>query len=287
MEILSNYFDIHKKYDPMFEAEGIEELSDIDWIMVEVTGKKRSQLPLCGSFSTKQTIAIENALKERLRHIPLGLIFGKSEFYGRKFIVSNKVLIPRMDTEILIDKSIKSISNKSKTQVAPVMVLDVGTGSGAIAITLQLETGANVTAVDISADALHVAKENAKSLGANVCFIQSNLFEKLKGKKFDAIISNPPYIETEVIKELDKEVKDNEPHLALDGGADGLDFYRKIISEAPNYLNSAGEIIFEIGFTQAERVSQFLQSDFEEIEVIKDFGGNDRVVSARLRRKLW
>lgn len=280
-----DYFEIHKIYDPLFKASGIDELSDIDWIMCEITGKKRSELPFCGKFSSEQFQKIEKALKARLNHKPLGYIFGYWEFYGRAFKVSNKVLIPRLDTEILIDCAIKQINLKSKANGGSVKILDIGTGSGAIAITLEKETGAKVTASDISPEALQIAQENAKNLNSEICFVQSDLFKSLDGEKFDIIVSNPPYIESKVIDTLQMEVKNQEPHLALDGGEDGLDFYRKIIREAPKHLNQNGEIIFEIGFNQAKSVSKLLKEEFINIQIIKDFGGNDRVVYAKLGGK--
>jgi release factor glutamine methyltransferase len=139
-----------------------------------------------------------------------------------------------------------------------------------------------MTAVDKSLDALEVAKENATLNDANVSFIESDLFANVKDK-YDLIVSNPPYIKTSIIDTLQKEVKDNEPMMALDGGEDGLDFYKKIIKEAKNYLNKDGYIAFEIGFDQAKEVSDLLeQNEYKDIKVIKDFGSNDRVVIAKI-----
>lgn len=284
--MLQNYNKIHKEYDKVFTDAEIE-TAELDWIMVEITGKKRSQLPLSGNFSEQESQNILSAIKKRLKQIPLGYIFGQSEFYGRNFKVTNSVLIPRMDTEILIEEAITQIKTLAELRKKNVSVLDIGTGSGAIAITLQKETDANLTAIDVSERALAVAKENAKILGADVEFIKSNLFENLASKKFDIIVSNPPYIETATINSLQPEVKDHEPILALDGGEDGLDFYRKIIKEAPKHLNENGVIIFEIGYNQSQAVTNLLQSNFEDCKTIKDFGKNDRVVVAKLRRSIW
>ncbi len=286
MKVLPDYFAIHKIYDSLFEAAGINETADIDWIMCEVTGKKRSELPFYGRLNSEQWLKVESALKKRLKHIPIGYIFGCSMFYGRPFIVSKDVLIPRLDTETLIEKAIKVIKAKQKHGKS-VKVLDIGTGSGAIAITLKKETSAEVTATDISFEALAIAQKNADNLNANIRFAQSDLFENLKGEMFDVIVSNPPYIESDVIKDLQPEVKDYEPVLALDGGKDGLDFYRKIIVSAPQHLNKEGEIIFEIGYNQSNAVGALLQKDFEDIKLIKDYGGNDRVVCAKLKGNLW
>ena len=279
MKILLGYKELRRNLEISFEKAGITDFADIDWIMVEVTGKTRSMLQFVDQFSTEETNKIMAAVEKRLKHIPLGYIFGKSYFFGREFKVNENVLIPRQDTEILIEKICDDIKQRSRE----VSVLDIGTGSGAIAITIQKETGAIVTAVDVSKGALGVAKENANNLEAEIEFIQSDLFENITGK-FDFIVSNPPYIETEVIDTLETEVKDNEPILALDGGKDGLDFYRKIVNDAPNYLNKCGKLYFEIGYNQAEALKNLMKEKFTNILVYKDYGNNDRVVVGEL---LW
>ncbi len=272
-----DYFSLKKQIKDMFLKAGITEMSDIDWIMVEITGISRSMLPFAGKFAESQTEQILKAAELRAKHIPLGYIFGHSEFYGYDFKVNQNVLIPRLDTEILIDKLKEDISSFGGVP----LVLDIGTGSGVIAITLALETGAKLTAVDVSEPALELALENAGKNGVQVNFIHSNLFENVNGK-FDYIVSNPPYIETEVVKGLEAEVVDNEPLLALDGGEDGLDFYRKIIAAAPNYLNVGGRLYFEIGYNQAESVKNLMQYQFKNIKVYKDYAGNDRVVCGEI-----
>lgn len=273
MKILLGYRELRKNLEITFQKAGITELADIDWIMVEVTGKSRSMLQFVEQFSTEETSKIMAAVEKRIKHIPLGYIFGKSYFYGREFKVNENVLIPRQDTEILIDEICKDIKSRQEN----VSVLDIGTGSGAIAITVQKETNAKVLAVDVSKKALEIAKDNAKHLEADVEFVQSDLFEKVEGK-FDFIVSNPPYIETDVIETLDDEVKLNEPILALDGGCDGLDFYRKIVDDAPKYLNKGGKLYFEIGYNQADALKNLMKEKFKDILVYKDYGDNDRVV---------
>lgn len=273
-----NYFELKNNFIKLFEQENIEEKSDIDWIMVEITGKKRSMLKF-HEFSSKELDEINFAINKRLKHIPFGYIFNKAYFFGREFYVSNKTLIPRQDTEILIETILPFI--KEKTGDAE--ILDIGTGSGIIAITIERETKQNVTAVDISEDALSVAKKNAENLGSNVKFIKSDLFNSLNGNKFDFIVSNPPYIKSDVIQELEPEVRLNEPILALDGGEDGLIFYKKIIFEAKNYLNEKGMLFFEIGYDQAESVKTLMNENFENIKIIKDYSENDRVVFGTLR----
>lgn len=273
MKILLGYRELRKNLEQVFEKAGITEFADIDWIMVEVTGKSRSMLQFIEQFLSEEMSKIMEAVQKRLNHIPLGYIFGKSYFYGREFKVDENVLIPRQDTEILIEKICDDIKSRNEK----FSVLDIGTGSGAIAITIQKETDSKVLAVDVSEKALKIAKQNAKTLEADVDFVKSDLFENIEGK-FDFIVSNPPYIETSVIETLDAEVKFNEPILALDGGDDGLDFYRKIIKEAPNYLNKGGKLYFEIGYNQAEALKTLMKDNFRNILVYKDYGNNDRVV---------
>lgn len=273
------YIDLKKKIQKLFEESGVQELADIDWIAVHFLKVSRSFLPFVENISSEDEAKIMDAVKKRIKHIPLGYIFNETEFFGRKFYVDKNVLIPRLDTEVLIEKIINDI----KCLGFLPSVLDIGTGSGAIAITVKKETDAKVTAADISPEALSVAKQNAKQNDADIIFVQSDLFEKLSDRKFDIIVSNPPYIESGVIVGLSPEISEHEPILALDGGVDGLDFYRKIIMQAKEYLNKNGRIYFEIGYNQAEAVSKLLEVDFEQIEVLKDYEGNDRVVLAKLR----
>ena len=273
------YLELRKKLEALFEEHGITEFADIDWIMVEVLETSRSMLPFYGEITSENESKIMEAANKRIKHIPVAYIFGKTNFYGYDLKVNENVLIPRLDTEVLVEKLIADIKSQNKK----VSVLDIGTGSGAIVIAVQKETNAKCFAVDVSKEALEVAKENAKENNAEIKFIESNLFENIKDLKVDYIVSNPPYIETEVVKILDAEVVSNEPNLALDGGVDGLDFYRKIIKDAKNHLNEKGRLYFEIGYNQGESVSALMKDDFEDVEVIKDYGGNDRVVKGILR----
>ena len=279
MKDLLGYRELRKNLEKLFIESGITEFADIDWIMVEITGKSRSMLQFIEQFSSEEINKIMSAVEMRIKHIPLAYIFGKSYFYGREFKTNENVLIPRQDTEVLIEKICEDINNQKRE----VSVLDIGTGSGAIAITIQKETSAKLTAVDVSEKAIEVACENAKLLGVEVEFIQSDLFENVTGK-FDFIVSNPPYIETSVIETLESEVKDNEPILALDGGLDGLDFYKKIVTDAPNYLNKGGKLYFEIGYNQAEDLKTLMNKEYKNIKIYKDYGNNDRVVVGEL---LW
>lgn len=211
-------------------------------------------------------------LKKRAEHIPLQYITGEQEFMGHRFLVNSNVLIPRQDTEVLVEEALKKIR--------PGMdVLDMCTGSGCIIISiLKNVSNVNAVAADISKQALIVAKENAKLNEVLVRFETSNLFDHIKGE-FDVIVSNPPYIRTDEILKLMPEVRDFEPINALDGKEDGLYFYRRIIDEGQNYLKPKGYLMFEIGYDQGEEVSRLMQqAGYSEIKVIKDLAGLDRVV---------
>lgn len=207
--------------------------------------------------------------------VPLQHITHHQEFMKMDFYVDENVLIPRPDTEILVEEVIKIASKINEPKI-----LDLCTGSGAIAISIAKNIpNAEIYAIDISSKAIEVAKKNAKELGANVKFIKSNLFDKLDKIKFDIIVSNPPYIKKDVISYLSKEVQ-KEPELALDGGIDGLDFYRKITQQAIDYLKLGSFLCFEIGYDQKDEVVDIINKQEQYIGTYckKDLGGNDRVV---------
>ena len=217
-------------------------------------------------------------INRRIKKEPFAYIVEHKEFMKLDFKVNEKVLIPRADTEILVQEIINMCCNTGEDN--KFRILDMCTGSGCIAVSLaKYINNAEIIAVDISEDALIVAKENAEKNQVNIEFIHSNLFERLSvSTKFDIIVSNPPYIKSNVIVELQDEVK-REPYLALDGGETGVEFYRNIINEAYKFLKINGILAFEIGFDQAlEVVSIMKQHDYKEINIIKDYGGNDRVV---------
>lgn len=216
----------------------------------------------------------EVLIEKRASHIPLQHLTGVQDFMGYTFKVNENVLIPRQDTEVLVEEVLKVSKGKK--------VLDMCTGSGCIIISLAKLGGIeSATAVDISPKALEVAKMNAEALEAEVTFVESNLFDKVEDR-YDIIVSNPPYIESEEVDKLTPEVKDHEPRLALDGTEDGLYFYRKIVEEAENYLTENGAIFFEIGYNQGEAVSELLRAKgYQNIKVIKDLPGLDRVVTGR------
>ena len=213
---------------------------------------------------------LESLLKKRLEHMPMQYILGHCEFMGLEFSVNENVLIPRPDTEILVEKVL---------EYKPRKVLDIGTGSGAIAVSLAKYGTESVTAADISTKALETAAKNAKANNVDVNFVKSDIFENISGR-FDAIVSNPPYIVRNVIPTLDRQVKDFEPHLALDGGEDGLDFYRRIVENAKEHLEPNGLLAFEIGYDQGEAVSRLVsEAGFAKAAVTKDLAGLDRVVT--------
>lgn len=217
-------------------------------------------------------------LKKRQEGIPLQYILGREDFYGRTFTVLEGVLIPRQDTEISVEVILKILKNNNIKNL-----LEIGCGSGIVSVTLDLETKGQVdiTAVDISPQAIKNTNVNKNNLKSNIKILESNLFEEIN-EKFDLIYSNPPYIKSHEIENLQVEVRDHEPRLALDGGSDGLYFYRKIIKDAPNFLNSHGYLVFEIGYDEAEDISSIMRENFD-LEIYKDLNNLDRVVVGRLK----
>lgn len=214
-------------------------------------------------------------IQKLVEGLPVQYITNHQQFMALDFYVDENVLIPQPDTEILVEEAIKIVNQMQNAQV-----LDLCTGSGAIAVSISHYCkNAQITATDISQKALEVANKNAKSNNVNIQFIQSDLFDKLTEKSFDIIVSNPPYIETETINTLDKEVQ-AEPHLALDGGKDGLQFYKKILEKAHKYLKSNGYLMLEIGYNQGSAVINLEHANLKLItkKPIKDLAGNDRVV---------
>ena len=207
--------------------------------------------------------------------VPLQHITHTQEFMKMDFYVDENVLIPRPDTEILVEEVIKIAQKINKPKI-----LDLCTGSGAIAISIAKNIpDTEIYGIDISSKALDIAKKNAKELQANVKFIKSNLFNKLDKMKFDIIVSNPPYIKRRDINYLSEEVR-KEPNLALDGGIDGLDFYRKITEQAIDYLKLGSYLCYEIGFDQKDEVIDIInkQQQYSKTYCKKDLGGNDRVI---------
>ena len=215
----------------------------------------------------------EAIIARREMREPMQYILGSTGFMGLDFHVEPGVLIPRPDTEILCEEALRRLAPGAR-------VLDIGTGSGVLAVSIaKLGKGVSVTAVDVSDTALRIAQGNAERNGAQVLFVKSDCFAALEGEKFDMIVSNPPYINTEEMAQLMPEVM-MEPELALFGGEDGLDFYRRISREAGAYLKDGGCLLFEIGWQQKEAVSQLLREHIGEPFALKDYGDNWRVVGA-------
>ena len=253
---------------------GISEEAEAEWIISITLGIKRDELNEDKLISCKNIDRINAIVNERITGRPLWYCIGDTEFLGYTIKVDERCLIPRPETELLAEEVIK-IANENTA------VLDLCTGSGAIAISVKKETNAKVTASDISSNAIDIAKENAKLLDADVEFIVGDAFSPLENRKFDVIVSNPPYIKSEDISTLQKEVKDFEPMLALDGGSDGLDFYRVIANNCINHLNEGGVLLLECGYNQAEDVKNLLKG-FKSIEIIKDYENIDRIIKAVL-----
>lgn len=250
-------------------------------LLANILNVKKEYLLIHSEEEIKQEdkIKYENCIKELIKGKPLQYITNKQEFMGLDFYVDENVLIPQPDTEILVEKAIEIAETTQKNKI-----LDMCTGSGCIAISLAKKiNNAQITAVDISNSALNVANKNAinNNVENKIKFINSNMFNNIE-EKFDIIVSNPPYIETETINKLGIEVQ-NEPHLALDGGIDGLKFYKIIANNAFKYLNENGYLLLEIGYNQQNSVTQLLQDigKYKNIETVKDLGGNYRVVIAR------
>lgn len=254
---------------------GIDEAAlDARLLLEYVCDTDRNTLLVHGErpVSEEEQSRYEEYIEKRERHVPLQYITGEQEFMGLSFQVNENVLIPRQDTEILTEEALRELSDGMD-------VLDMCTGSGCILLSLLKYTNdCHGVGVDISEKALEVAEENNRRLGKDAVFLQSNLFEKVEGK-FDVIVSNPPYIRSDVIPTLMEEVKTYEPMSALDGREDGLYFYREIVKQAGEHLNRGGKLFFEIGCEQAEDVSKLLtDAGYKEVQVVKDLAGLDRVV---------
>ena len=270
------YQEIYKRGVSVLQKAGIEEASlDARLLLEEVCGTDRTTLYAHGEkeLTQEQESRYLEKIAMRAKRVPLQHILGKTEFMGLTFLVNGDVLCPRPDTEILVEEILKYLHDGMR-------ILDIGTGSGCILLSLlHYSNDCQGVGVDISEKALQVAHENAKRLSVEqACFTESNLFEKVEGQ-FEIIVSNPPYIKSGDIEGLMPEVKEHDPHLALDGGEDGLYFYRKITETAKEHLPGGGMLFYEIGCDQGEAVSGIMKEQgFREIEIVKDYAGLDRVV---------
>ena len=277
-----NYRECYEKARRILAGAGIPE-ADLDarLLLEEVCGTSRNDLLVHGDkeLSAGQEEAVDAFVARRARHIPLQQLTGVQNFMGLDFKVNEHVLIPRQDTEILVEEVMRQLHDGMR-------LLDMCTGSGCILISLlHYSNHCTGVGIDISDAALAVARENARKLlgeDARVGFLQSDLFSRIgekPGEKFDIIVSNPPYIPSSVIPSLMPEVREHEPLDALDGGEDGMDFYRRIIGQSGAYLVRGGKLFFEIGYDQAEAVQALLlKSGYQEVTVVQDYAGLDRVV---------
>lgn len=273
-----NYQNCYEEGRRVLAQAGIEEAGlDARLLLEYVCGTKRNDLLAHGDRKVEagKRQEYERIISQRARHIPLQHLTGVQEFMGLTFQVNGHVLIPRQDTEILVEEVLKELHDG-------MCVLDMCTGSGCILISLLHYTnGCKGVGVDYSQEALEMAGRNAADLldpAAGAEFLFSDLFEKVEGR-FDVIVSNPPYIRTEVIETLMPEVREHEPRMALDGTGDGLFFYRGIVDKSRRHLTRGGKLYFEIGYDQARSVSRLMEeAGYAEIEVIKDYAGLDRVV---------
>lgn len=254
---------------------------DVDYIFCEILNVSFTELKKTYTINEKNYKKIVKIAKKNAKNgVPLQKIFKSSYFYGRKFYVNNNVLTPRSDTENLCLEVI-NFANREKKELK---ILDLCCGSGAIIITLNKELGNKnkYFASDISSKALKVARKNAKILKANISFLKSDMFKNIKNK-FDIIVSNPPYIKTEEINFLDKEVKNFDPKISLDGGETGFDFYEIIEENAKKYLNENGKIFLEFGINQSKELKKLFEKEYKDVTIVKDYNNIDRILIATRR----
>ena len=262
------------------QAAGIEEATlDARLLLEAVCGTDRNDLLAHGEQPVMSQAEEKylNWIRQRAEHIPLQQLTGEQDFMGLTFSVNEHVLIPRQDTEILVEEVLKELHDRMR-------ILDMCTGSGCILLSLlHYSNDCEGLGVDLSAEALEVAGQNVLKVltpekAEHAHFLQSDLFEKVEGK-FEIIVSNPPYIASAEVEKLMPEVRDHEPRMALDGTEDGLHFYRRIIKEAGKHLVSSGMLFFEIGYDQGQAVSELMRAQgYREVQVVQDYAGLDRVV---------
>lgn len=292
---MSSLQKLLKKGTKILEEAGIREAGLDAWLLLEYKTKKNRAYYFAHQeeeVSKDTEDAYLGLLRKRAEHIPLQHLTGQAFFMGYEFFVNEKVLVPRQDTEVLVEEALHVMKDMEKPGI-----LDMCTGSGCILISLLLEKeGSTGVGVDISPEALRVAERNAESLGAapRAVFLESNLFsaEVLQKKdgnpmeKYDILISNPPYIRTGEIENLMEEVRLFDPRIALDGYEDGLYFYRQITREASAFLKPGGWLLYEIGYDQGQAVAEMMkEAGFSQIQIRRDLAGLDRVVLGRARNE--
>lgn len=275
-----NYQEACRRAEEQLRKQNIEDAASDAWLLMEyVTKMTRTRYYVDGFLPMKpeEETLYFSLVNKRAERIPLQHLTGVQEFMGLEFLVNEHVLVPRQDTEILVEETEKAIKKDPENR----KILDMCTGSGCIAISLKVRNPQIVcTAVDVSMKALEVAEANAKKHEAELTFIASDMFSNVEGT-YDIIVSNPPYIPTKVIEELEEEVKLHDPFGALDGKEDGLYFYQILAKACPLYLKNGGRIYLEIGHDQSIAVETLLKEQgFTEISTKKDLAGLDRVVSA-------
>lgn len=263
------------------QAAGIRDAGTDAWLLMEyVANITRSfyYMHMHDPMEEGDAREYQRLLEERSRHIPVQYLTGEAWFYGYSFRVNSHVLIPRQDTEVLVEEALKRL-------IPGMHLLDLCTGSGCILLSLLKEASVSGVGADISQEALAVAEMNRKRLGVRAGWIQSDLFEHIGGR-FHMILSNPPYIPSAVIPQLEPEVCQQEPILALDGHEDGLYFYRRIVEEAGDYLYPEGWLCLEIGYDQGPALEELLKTaGYEEISIVPDLAGLDRVALGRRPRQ--
>lgn len=263
----------------VLEQAGVTEAKLDAWLLLETVCKINRTFyysHMKEAMTLEQQSEYEIAIRKRAERIPLQYITGEQEFMGLNFKVNSNVLVPRQDTETLVEEALKICQ-------PGMQILDLGTGSGCIVISLVKNAhGMTATGSDISKQALLVAKENARLHEVEVEWVRSNLYENISGR-FDLIVSNPPYIPQADILELMPEVRDFEPVGALDGGVDGLDFYRQIIAQSKDYLNKDGYLYLEIGYDQGPAVTNMMcAAGYRDVAVVRDLAHRERVVKGRI-----
>ena len=274
---------ILKWTEQYFGSKGVESPRlDAEVLLSHVLEKERIYLYVHFDqpLEAKELAAYKALIKQRVEHVPVAYLLGQKEFMGLNFKVTPATLIPRPDTEILVQAAVERLRGRENCSFA-----DIGTGSGAICLSvLSFVQGSHAVTVDISQEARAVAEENAARLGLadRIEFFTGDLLEPIKDRKFTAILSNPPYIPEKDIEGLQAEVRCKEPYGALSGGEDGLDFYRRLCSEAPDLLEDEGFMAFEVGIGQAAVVAKLAEENplIKRTEILKDLAGIERVVIA-------